>query len=154
MADAMPRFYYLDVEDREGVVVARVTVDSIRTIKQAEEFSRELAAVAGPGGAAKLVLDLGNLQYLISSGYAALIGLGKSMTQKRGRLALCNFHPDVLVGANVIGLRADRADPRRRGRRRGELRARLAAPGLTGPFGLQSGSSRPRASSLPRGVRP
>lgn len=96
---------YFEMSEHNGIAVARVTVDSIRTIKQAEEFSRELAAVVGPGGTSKLVLDLGSLQYLISSGYAVLIGLGKTMTQKRGRLALCNFHPDVLVGANVIGMR-------------------------------------------------
>ena len=95
---------YFDLDEHGGVTIVRVVVESIRHPGHAQEFSRDLAALVERDGRNRLVLDLRKTHYLGSTAYAALLGLAKKVDAARGKLALTHVDPDVLIGANIIGL--------------------------------------------------
>ena len=42
--------------------------------------------------------------YFSSMGYAALFKLVKQAKERQRRVKFCNMHPDVKVGADIVGL--------------------------------------------------
>jgi anti-anti-sigma factor len=49
-------------------------------------------------------MDLTDVRYLSSTGFAVLLGLSEKMKAAGGVLKICGLNPDVAVGANIIGL--------------------------------------------------
>jgi anti-anti-sigma factor len=100
MADQAEFDLYLDGD----VAVARAFGPGLRHPHHAQQFGADLAALATQDGYKKVLLDLGHMKYLSSTGFATLLGAHQRMKEAGSRLALCNLHPDVAVGANIIGL--------------------------------------------------
>lgn len=95
---------HFDTEDVGGVTLVTTTTELIRHPPQAQEFSEDLARLVNHEMRTKIVINMSKTRYLGSSAFAALIGLSKLVNSKGGKLALCELDPDVMVGANILGL--------------------------------------------------
>jgi anti-anti-sigma factor len=91
-------------EDVDGVTVARVTAREIRHPELAVALGAQLRGLVEEHGRTRIVVDLHDCRYLSSTGFAALLTLGKLLQQHDGRMAVCRVNPDVLVGARIIGM--------------------------------------------------
>jgi anti-anti-sigma factor len=86
------------------VAIVRAFGPELRQPHHAQQFGADLAALGTQDGYKKVLLDLGHVKYMSSTGFATLLGAHQRMKEAGARLALCNIHPDVAVGANIIGL--------------------------------------------------
>lgn len=94
---------YFDLEDIGGVAVAYLTAPEVRHPGPAQELGAELASLLRDGHR-RIVVDLSDTQYLSSTAFAALLGFAKKVGEAKGELKISGMQPDVLVGANIIGL--------------------------------------------------
>ncbi len=95
---------FFDLEEVGDVVVARMTVSTIRHPPQAQEFSHDLIDLLDTYKRTRIVLNLRGAHYFGSSAFAAIFGLIKRVEAAGGKLALCELDPDLLIGANILGL--------------------------------------------------
>lgn len=102
MADTSSPYFETILHD--DVVIARVDVPEIRHPTPAQEFGADAFALLERDGHKKILLDLGPVRYMSSTGFAVLVNLAKRIRDAGGKLKICNIHPDVEVGANIIGL--------------------------------------------------
>ena len=91
-------------EDAEGILLARVLAPSIRQPSQSQQLGRELDEGLRQFGGTRLVIDLAAVKYLDSSAFGALVALAQRLRAAGGQVKVCGLHPDVQVGANIIGL--------------------------------------------------
>ena len=52
----------------------------------------------------RIVLDLSQTHYLSSTAFAVLLGFAKKVEAAGGHLKIAGMQPDVLVGANILGV--------------------------------------------------
>src|SRR5947207_7141511 len=97
-------FKYLRLSMVEDVVLVEVMSQDVQGPDRAQEFSAELTTVAGQEGAKPLLVDLRRTHYFSSMGFAALFKLVKLAKARRRPVKFCNMHPDVRVGAEIVGL--------------------------------------------------
>jgi anti-anti-sigma factor len=102
MAD--PAYSYFDVKHHDDVAILRAKVHEIRHPPAAREFGAEVESFLERDDARRLLIDLYRTEYLGSTAFATLITLARKLAADGGALKLCGLHPDVLVGANIIGL--------------------------------------------------
>jgi len=95
---------YFQWKLKDNVAVAYVDVPEIRHPTPAQEFGADVFALFDRGGHKDILLDLTPVRYISSTGYAVLVGLAKRIGEAGGRIKVCGLHPDVQVGANIIGL--------------------------------------------------
>jgi anti-anti-sigma factor len=100
-SDSSP-FFRLEL--RHGVAVVRVETPEIRHPDPALEFGADLTRLFAEDGQKDILIDLGAVRYLGSTGFAVLMKFAETVKSGGGRLKLCNLRPDVAVGANIIGL--------------------------------------------------
>jgi anti-anti-sigma factor len=101
---ARDAYTHFDVRMQGGVAVATVVTPEIRHPGPAQELSSELASLLDRDRHTRIVLDLSHTRYLSSTGFAALLGFAKKVEAAQGQLKIAGMQPDVLVGANIIGL--------------------------------------------------
>lgn len=95
---------YFETSLRGDVVVAYVDAPEIRHPTPAQEFGADAYALLDRDGHRKILLDLTPVRYMSSTGFAVLVNLAKRIADAGGAIKICNMHPDVQVGANIIGL--------------------------------------------------
>lgn len=80
----------VEIQQREGVVVARITgrLDAVTTV-EAEGQTAQLAS------SSRVVLDLSQLTYISSAGLRLLLKLGKQVKEAGGRLVVAALQPMV-----------------------------------------------------------
>ncbi|RUL87075.1 STAS domain-containing protein [Tautonia sociabilis] len=91
-------------EDVDAATVARITAKEIRHPEAATALGAQLKGLVEQHSRTRIVVDLDSCRYISSTGFAALLGLGRLLRQHGGRMALCRVDPDVLVGARIIGI--------------------------------------------------
>jgi anti-anti-sigma factor len=99
-----PYSSYFAAIDHDGVVVAEVSVPEIRHPEQAREFGEDLRRLINEDGRRELIVDLGPVRFLGSTGLATLLGVYRDLKALGGRLRICRIHDDILPGANISGL--------------------------------------------------
>jgi len=82
----------IPVENLNGVAVAAVPVDELDA-SNSSEFKRDIAPVLQSQN--KLVLDLGQLRFVDSSGLAAMLSCLRQLSAKGGDLKLCAMSKQV-----------------------------------------------------------
>jgi len=80
------------VQNFDGVAVAAVPVDELDA-SNAGAFKRDIAPVLQTN--AKLVLDLGRLRFVDSSGLGAMLSCLRQLSAKNGDLKLCGMSKQV-----------------------------------------------------------
>jgi anti-sigma B factor antagonist len=78
----------LAVEQVNGVQVVTLAVDHLDA-GNSREFKRALAPVLERGR--RLILDLGSLRFVDSSGLGAILGVVRGLNDAGGELKLCNL---------------------------------------------------------------
>jgi anti-anti-sigma factor len=101
---AIESYDFFDFEPVGNVACLRVAVKEIRHPQSAQQFGAEVRAAAQSLGLTRVLIDLGETEYLGSTAFATLLNLAKTMSEAGGVLKLCNLHPDVQVGAKILGL--------------------------------------------------
>ena len=82
----------IPVENLNGVAVAAVPVDELDA-SNSSEFKRDIAPVLQSQN--KLVLDLGQLRFVDSSGLGAMLSCLRQLSAKGGDLKLCSMSKQV-----------------------------------------------------------
>ncbi len=82
----------ISVNNVDGVAVAAVPVDELDA-SNASEFKRDITPVLQAN--TKLVLDLGRLRFVDSSGLGAMLSCLRQLSAKSGDLKLCGMSKQV-----------------------------------------------------------
>ena len=97
-------FENIRLREVNGVVVVEIMCCDVQGPHRAQKFSAELISVAEQDSQQPILLDMRGCTYFSSMGYASLFKLVKQ-SKERGRLVkFCNMHPDVKIGADIVGL--------------------------------------------------
>jgi anti-anti-sigma factor len=97
-------FQHIRLSLAHDVVLVEILSPDVQGPERALEFSTELNSVAGYDCARPLLVDLCRARYLSSMGYSALFKLVKQAKERQRPVRFCNLHPDVRVGAEIVGL--------------------------------------------------
>jgi anti-sigma B factor antagonist len=97
-------FEHIRLSKVDDVVLIEILSSDVQGPDRATLFSAELIAVANQESADPILLDMSRCVYFSSMGYSALFKLVKRTRERQRRIKFCNMHPDVKVGADIIGL--------------------------------------------------
>jgi anti-anti-sigma factor len=95
---------YFELDRAGDVAVFRLAVKEMRHPHAAQEFGTEVRAALQESGLKHALIDMDSVEYVGSTAFATLLNLAKAVTAGGGLLKLCELHPDVRVGANILGL--------------------------------------------------
>jgi anti-anti-sigma factor len=97
-------FQHIKTSMVDDVAVVEVLAKELRFPPQAQELGDELALVSGQEWAKKLLVNMSHVKYLGSTGFAVLFSLVKRSNEQGHEVRFCSLHPDVRIGADIIGL--------------------------------------------------
>ncbi len=97
-------FAHFSVKHHGPVLVLHVHGPEIRHPTPAAELKADVLSLLEKDGHKALVLDLTNVRYMSSTGFAVLLSLAEKVKAAGGQFKICSMSPDVAVGANIIGL--------------------------------------------------
>jgi anti-anti-sigma factor len=97
-------FKHLRLSMVKDIVVVEILSTDVQGPDRALEFGTELNRVAGHECSKPLLVDLRRARYFSSMGFAALFKLVKQAKERQRPVRFCNMHPDVRVGAEIVGL--------------------------------------------------
>ena len=99
-----PEFEHFRVRLVDGVVVIEMMSKDIQGPDRAKAFIAELMAVAEQEESKPILVNLRQTSYFSSMGYSGLFKLVKCAKERQRPVKFCNMHPDVRVGAEIVGL--------------------------------------------------
>ena len=91
---AQPRRRRLEVEEIGDVTVVNFVDRKILDEQNIQIIGEQLFGLVEEGRK-KLLLNFANVEYLSSAALGKLITLNKKLQAARGRLILCNIHPQI-----------------------------------------------------------
>jgi anti-sigma B factor antagonist len=97
-------FQQIRLSQLDDVVLIEILSCDVQGPDRATQFSAELNAVANQESEQPILLDMRRCGYFSSMGYSALFKLVKRARERQRRVKFCNMHPDVKVGADIVGL--------------------------------------------------
>ncbi|MEY3457616.1 MAG: hypothetical protein RL215_773 [Planctomycetota bacterium] len=86
----------IDIEDINGVTVARLLEKKILDEANIEALGQELFALVDKDGRKKVILDFTHVEYLSSAALGKLITMHKKMATAKGKLVLCCIQKEIL----------------------------------------------------------
>jgi anti-sigma B factor antagonist len=89
----------IPVEERDGVAVAEIPVDELDA-SNSGELKRAMAPILDRYS--KLVIDLGRLRFVDSSGLGAMLSCLRHLTAKGGDLKLCGMSKPVRATFELV----------------------------------------------------
>jgi anti-anti-sigma factor len=97
-------FEQIRVTKINDVLLIEILSCDVQGPDQAKKFTAELVAVAKQESQQPILLDMRRCAYLSSMGYSSLFLLVKQAKERQRPVMFCNMHPDVKVGADIVGL--------------------------------------------------
>jgi anti-anti-sigma regulatory factor len=97
-------FKHFCLHDVDGILVIEMMSKDIQGPDVAKAFIAELMTVVEEDDGKPILLNLGRTIHFSSMGYAALFKLVKRAKERQLPVKFCNVHPDVRVGADLVGL--------------------------------------------------
>ena len=94
---------HIRVELDGGVAIARVLSREVRHPEPAQELGAEVASLVDRGYP-RILLNFADNRYLCSTAFAALLTAARKAQAAGGQVRISDMDPDVLVGAQIIGL--------------------------------------------------
>lgn len=85
----------IDIEDINGVTVARLLEKKILDEANIESLGQELFALIDKDGRRRIILDFTHVEYLSSAALGKLITMHKKMMTAKGKLVLCCIRKDI-----------------------------------------------------------
>lgn len=101
---ASEKYEFFDLHQDNGVAVLRMQVRELRHPQAAQQFGAEVRTALQSSGQKNVVVDMQPVEYVGSTAFATLLNLAKQINADGGKLKICDLHPDVSVGANILGL--------------------------------------------------
>jgi anti-anti-sigma factor len=101
---SLEKFNHIRVTDCDDHVLIEMLCKDIQGPDRATQFSAELISVANQDSTKPILFDLHRCSYFSSMGYSALFKLVKTANERQRPVMFCNMHPDVKVGADIVGL--------------------------------------------------
>ncbi len=95
---------HLHLRHVDGVVVIDIMSKDIQGPDRAKEFIAELMSVAEEEIGKPILVNLRRALYFSSMGFSGLFKLVKCAKERQRPVKFCNMHPDVRVGADIVGL--------------------------------------------------
>lgn len=86
----------LDIEEVNGVTVARFLDEKILDEANIDRIGQELFGLVDQDGRTQIVLDFSLVEYLSSAALGKLITMHKKVQAAGGTCALCNIQKDIL----------------------------------------------------------
>ncbi len=86
----------IDLEEIDGVTVARLLEKKILDEANIESLGLELFALVDKDGRRNIILDFSLVEYLSSAALGKLITMHKKVSTAGGKLTLCNIQKDIL----------------------------------------------------------
>ena len=87
---------HLAVEVVDGVAVVSFLEKQILKEEKVDEIREQISRLIGDGGHNKVLLNLGNLEYVISMFLATLMNVHKRLAEAGGQFRICNVdHHDI-----------------------------------------------------------
>jgi anti-sigma B factor antagonist len=102
----MALYRHVDVSQIGDVTVVRLLDKEIRGEAASNDLEPELTRLVSPEGARKVLLDLGNVEFVTSSAIVQLIMLNSALTGAGARLMLCSLRPEVYDAFSMMKLDA------------------------------------------------
>lgn len=90
----MTDYEMFDVCDVEDVTVIRLRIREIDETKL-QRLSHELGTIVDEPQRKRLVIDLGSVAFLTSTGMGTMISLKKKVQAGGGSIKLCSLNPDI-----------------------------------------------------------
>ena len=84
-------YRHIAATTQDGILVLTVLETQVREYMLAEELRYELVHAVKRSKATRVILDLGNMEFMTSLACVAFIGLKHAVREKDGRLLLCNI---------------------------------------------------------------
>ncbi|MCH7728587.1 MAG: anti-sigma factor antagonist [Planctomycetes bacterium] len=97
------QFLHLDVSQNNDIAVVRIKDKSIDAIST-QEVADELFSLVKEHGVNKIVLNLGNVEFLQSMALGRFVALKELTSGANGELRLCNLRPTVAELFEITGL--------------------------------------------------
>jgi anti-anti-sigma factor len=97
-------FEHFRLRHVDGIVVIEMTSKDIQGPDMCTAFIAELMTVVEQDEQKPILLNLRRTIHFSSMGYAALFKLVKRAKERQRPVRFCNMHPDVFVGADIVGL--------------------------------------------------
>src|SRR5437762_960103 len=97
-------FKHLRLSMVKDIVLVEILSPEVQGPEPALEFSTELNQVAAEESGKPLLVDLRRARHLSSMGFSALFKVVKQAKERQRPVRFCNMHPDVRVGAEIVGL--------------------------------------------------
>jgi anti-anti-sigma factor len=88
----------------KDIVYVEVLTKDLNGPELATELGQELAEVNSQAWATRAVVDFSSVRYMSSTGFAVLFRIVKDAKAQGHLVKLCGLHPDVRVGADILGL--------------------------------------------------
>ena len=85
----------LDIEEVNGVTIAKFTDKKILDENNIQEIGNQLFGLVDDDGREKIVLDFSNVEYLSSAALGKLITMNKKVGEIGGNLRLCSIRKDI-----------------------------------------------------------
>ena len=86
----------IDIENIDGVTVARLLEKKILDEANIESLGQEMFAMVDKDGYNKIIIDFSLVEYLSSAALGKLITMQKKVATAGGKVALCNIQRDIL----------------------------------------------------------
>jgi anti-anti-sigma factor len=103
-ANPPPRYAHLQISRQADILVLTFTDTELSGDDVVHGLRAELLAAVAEAGAAKVVLDLRNVQYLGSSIFRPFLSLKHRLEEKGGRMVLCGLGPTLMEVFRVTRL--------------------------------------------------
>ena len=104
MMSVANEFEHIRVGELDDVVLIEIMSCDVQGPDRAQKFSAELISVANQESPQPILLDMRRCSYLSSMGYSSLFKLVKQCKERSRPIKFCNMHPDVKVGADIVGV--------------------------------------------------
>jgi anti-anti-sigma factor len=102
------RRQHLQVEHIEGVAIVTFNDREIHQVfcesNDVEEIGEQLTELIEAEGEPRLVLDLGEVEFMATAFQAKLLALGERLRRRGGVLMLCGLRPQVARSFRITGL--------------------------------------------------
>ncbi len=99
---------HLQVEHVEGVAIVHFLDHEIHQVfcesNDVEEIGQQLTELVEAEGRPRLVLDLGEVEFMATALQAKLLTLGERLRRRGGVLMLCSLRPHVARSFRITGL--------------------------------------------------
>jgi anti-anti-sigma regulatory factor len=98
-------FQHIRLSTIDHIVLIELICPDLQGPQLVKDVIAELTLAVNQDSATPILVDLGRTGYFSSMGYSALFKIVKLAKERQRPIRFCDMHPDVRVGAEIVGLK-------------------------------------------------